>query len=234
MDQILHAEAPLLQREPGHQRGCLEESPAPAPAVHCQGLLLHHLVAQRRGHVSPKRYHAHASIGLVSIMEHLRTGRGHGRRHHQGPRLARGMQALPVDVVLAVELVQGDIPDLRLHGSHPLGTGLLVLLPHQREALVELVDLALPRHGRLLAAPLPVHFSSRLHAPGSERVQRDHRHQGQHSRETQAQVHGLEHSEVTLTNGLGIELLKRLAKEVRRLALPGVLAHLFRGGLQCV
>ena len=47
-------------------------------------------------------------------------------------------------------------------------------------------------------------------------------------------MHGLEHSEVTLADGLGIELLKRLAKEVRRLALPGVLAHLFRGGLQCV
>ena len=165
VNKVLDTEAPLLQRETSHQRGCLKKRAAPTPAVHRHSVLPHHCIPRHRGHVSPERNHAHASVRLMPVMENLRARSSHARRHHERPGLVRGKQAAPVDVVLPIELVQRQVLDLRLHRSHPVGAGLRVLLPHQSETLIELIHLALPGHGRLLATTIALHFGGCFHAP---------------------------------------------------------------------
>ena len=165
VNKVLDTKAALLQREPGHQRRRLKKRTAPSPTIRHHLPRPHQIIPRSRGHVPPERNHTHASIRLVPIVEDLRTRSGHARRHHERPGLARGVQAVPADIILPIELIQRQVSDLRLHRSQLVSAGPLVLLPHQGETLVELINLALPRHSRLLPTAVALHFCGRFHAP---------------------------------------------------------------------
>ena len=190
-------------------------------------LIPYQRVPPLRRHVPPIRDHGRTRVALMNSMLHVRAICTETRGDHQanGPRAPA--HASLIHGVLPPELIEGQVPDLFLrHRGDALGH----LLAHEAQALIKLIDAAIIVHGGVVVSVL--HRRRGLQGARARRVQADDRHQRDHERQLQPQVHGLIRMEVAFPQRSGEELLDGAPQEVRALAFRNILADLIHRVLQ--
>ena len=214
--------------------GLLENRRTISPTVHSINALhgRKQFISFRCRHEPPKRNNTHSRIGLVAWIHALRAVRTHARRHHKCPGLIRPHHMVSVNIILIEKLIQRHITHSPLLFSPHSRLILSILLPNQRQALVELIDLTLPRNRYFITTTFTLQLMKRFHPSCSKRVQRQHGHEREDQRQPQSKMHGLEHGKVALTNRLRVKLLQRLFQEINRFTFTRILAHLLCSRLE--
>ena len=225
-NQVLHAKAAIeLGWARARQRGRSLQEGAPEEPWLLYGRLAPERLAGARAHATPVGHDARARKHLVTVVQDTGRRGGQCRSDHDAHILSGLVNFAPVHSILPKELVQRHVA----HESLPIGAKRILcrareLPANDAKAVVELVDLALPRDFGVRAG-LPEE-RGRLQRPGARGVQRHHRHQAQHQWEAQAQEDRLEDRIITAAQSPGVHLLKALAQEVHGLSITRELAHL--------
>ena len=174
-------------------------------------------------HQTPVRDHSGAGVIAVAVTQDRRAIRRQAWRDNQNEALVVPHKLPPDLSELPPELVQRRV--LHLVQSHR--TGLAQKLQHEFLPLVELIQLAVPRHRRVVLGlanllPRPKHT-------GTRGVQRHAVGQTENERQAQTDMHGLKDPIIAVAQRLGKNLLERLAKHVNALVIRLVFADLVHG-----
>ena len=181
-----------------------------------------------RRHHPPMSNHRRTGVVAVAVAQNRRAVRREARCHHEHALVGRiDPHKFTADFPeLPPELVQRSVRHVRLGQL----AGLRLLLLDEFPPVVELVDLAVPRHGRVVGAFLDLpHRTEHARASG---VQGHAVQQREDERQAQANVHGFEDAVVPVAERLREDVLPGFPEQVHALALGLVLADLVHGGAE--